>query len=275
MSTRCIQPKHLISLSAILAIAIWPSVSKAVTVSEVTWNSTTQGLNLGTTGYLNLTDNALIIQADNETDAIAAYNYAYKEVTSGVNGSPGSYEAGTPGLDSDSSVTSKPSLPSAFTDSFGITGIGVVLNDGATATPLGENDTSWSTWNGVAVNNYSVLIAFTYLGDADMSGIAQSYDVSTVLNDLDFPNSTNQTGWANGEFDYSGSVQPYDVSTVLNSLTFEADDPIVSQTNAGAALGGGAVGVPEPGTFGLAGLGLLGMLVAVGIRRRRLSMVAA
>jgi hypothetical protein len=272
MSTRCIQPKHLISLSALLAAtlasAIWPSVSKATTVSEVTWNSTTTGLNLGSTGSLNLTDNALIIQADNATDAQNAYNYAYNELKLGYNGSVWTGNDGpsdAQGIFSD--TTNYPGYPSAATDSLGLTGLGVAIN----------SNIGYSVWYGVPVNNYSVLIMFTYNGDTDLDGIIENYDVNFTVEafSLDQGSPTAETGWDNGESDYSGTVDSTDVNNVTEAYGLQGDDPVVTPSNPMFVTSGAAVSVPEPGTFALAGIAATGLLCAFGIRRRRLSTVAA
>lgn len=126
MSTRCIQRKHLLSLSAVLAVAIWPSVTQAQAPAEaqasvITWTangaSDAQGtFFLATTQYptvaawdagaasagvspgafsptgltfisgINLSNTDLIVNADTSTDALAAYSLLYQAAKAGYNG---------------------------------------------------------------------------------------------------------------------------------------------------------------------------------------------
>jgi hypothetical protein len=270
MSTRCIIRKLLLPCSAALALAMWPSLSQATTVNVLTWTDNTTGLNM-TGGSLNLENNALVIQTPDPAAALAAYNYIYGQISSGLNN--GGYAAGTPGIVSDStpSNTAHLTYPSAFTDPLGITGVGVVINDANAASPFSANDPGWSSWNGVAVNSNSVLVGFTYNGDTDMSGAVFSYDVSNAVDSYIF--SPTQGGWANGESDYTGTVDSTSVSNVIDAYIFQGQDPIVVSTNpsASAASFGGAVSVPEPSAILLGLLGMIGLAVGLGIRNRNLS----
>jgi len=282
MSTRCIIRSFVLA-SASLAIVVWPSISRATTFQTVnvltyTYGQPNGGLSLG---GLNLVNNALIINGapaagatgstalTEETQAAqAAYTYVYGLLATGASDN---WAAGNPGIASDSTGMAGPgpglAYPSAATDPNGLTGIGEVLNDGNGA-DLYNQDPSWSTWNGVKVNSNSVLVAYTWLGDNDLSGLAQGYDLGFVQNDLSFGLGG---GWVNGEYDYSGTtagefgptVQGYEIGTIQNALSFDSlmDPGWVNSTDPSGVVGSasfaGGVAVPEPSTWIMCVLGVI------------------
>ena len=115
----------------------------------------------------------------------------------------------------------------------GITALGVILNDdGSHINADGSGDPIWATWDGVAVDQYSVLVKYTFYGDTDLKGFVNNSDVGIVAANLG-----TGTGWGNGEFNYTGgTVSPTDVTEVTKSRTLEAEYGVV----------------PEPSTFILA-----------------------
>lgn len=274
MSTRCIIRKLLLSCSAALALALWPSLSRADTVSVLTWTDSTTGLNLN--GALNLTNNALIIQATDATAAQAAYTYLNSQLALGFNGSLWTGNNGpsnAQGIYSDSTPSNTNSItyPSAATDPFAITGIGIALNDGNNAN-FGGSDPAYSVFDGVAVNSNSVLVRFTYNGDTDMMGSIQPYDVNDTLVAFSLDQAfgpTFLTGWVNGDSNYAGTVTSQDVNNVLEAFSLQSTDPLVTPSNPSASAASSSfapVSVPEPGSVILALTGAIGMF---GFLRRR------
>ncbi|MBC8108103.1 MAG: PEP-CTERM sorting domain-containing protein [Anaerolineae bacterium] len=65
-------------------------------------------------------------------------------------------------------------------------------------------------FNGIAVNNSTVVVKYTYNGDTDLNGIVDFDDYSRT--DGGFNN--NRTGWLNGDFDYNGIVDFDDYSLI-------------------------------------------------------------
>jgi hypothetical protein len=63
---------------------------------------------------------------------------------------------------------------------------------------------------GESVNNSSVLVKFTYYGDADFNGQVNFDDYSRT--DAGF--STGRSGWLNGDFDGNGTVNFDDYSLI-------------------------------------------------------------
>ncbi len=314
MRTRCIIRSLLLS-SATLALVVWPSISNAATIANpdvLSWNSSGTGtLFLSTTQYptqaawnagaaaagvspgafspsgltfqsgFNVTNNDLIIQADNGTDALAAYNFLYQATKAGYNfanwsgnsnpgGTPG--PAGGVGIYSDASQTGNPTGNSAATDPQFITGIGIALND-LNTDDVFENDTGYSNWDGIAVGPNSVLVKFTYYGDTQLRGVVDQSDVNSAVIGRD----SGLPGWVNGESEFSGITHQADVNDVVIGRDSYASDPVVFPSDpvvgdallGGNAFAAGSNAVPEPSAGVLALLGLIGLIAGFSSMRSR------
>jgi hypothetical protein len=293
MSERRIIRQGILSVAATLTLLVWPNISRATTIAHVgvinNWTSSTPGLFIATVQYptptawnagaaaanvspgafaptgliftagLNLTDNDVIMDADNAVDAQAAYSFLYQAAAAGYNGgswdtSPG---AGV-GLFSDSTALN--TTQSAATDPLQITGIGVVLNDGHGANISG-NDPAYTSFDDLTVNANSVLVKFTYYGDTDLDGIVENRDINRTLGAFSSDQTvgpSDQRGWANGESDYSGTVDMHDVDLAHEAFGSQSDDAIVLPSHPTPA-------VPEAASALLAAIGAVGMIF---VRRR-------
>jgi autotransporter-associated beta strand protein len=155
-------------------------------------------------------------------------------------------------------------------------GVGVVQNNlaaagtaNATTTDATPGNEIYTSFKGRTVGLNDVLVRYTYMGDADLSGDVNSTDYSLI--DSGF--ALSLSGWLNGDFDYSGAIDATDYALIDNAFAFQtgplsseflamydlhADTFGQSYVQAFAAVQAGAV--PEPGTLGvlaLAGVGLL------------------
>ncbi len=142
-------------------------------------------------------------------------------------------------------------LTSSLADPGGYTTLGVaeateVLGIGSGDTALFGNET---------VDGTSVLVKYTYGGDANLSG---SVDVDDY-GQIDFNASTGGvlTGWYNGDFDYNG-IQNVDDYGIIDFVVNIQGPPF--PTGAGANT---VTAIPEPGGIILVALG------AILLRRRR------
>ncbi len=113
-----------------------------------------------------------------------------------------------------------------------------VIDNGA----IGGQITSLSGFNGVTTN--SVLVKFTWFGDANLDGQIDGSDYALL--DSGFTSGGALTGWVFGDFDYSGVIDGSDFALIDTGLT--------SQSGV----------LPEPGSLGLLAITTIGML-----RRRK------
>jgi T5SS/PEP-CTERM-associated repeat protein len=123
------------------------------------------------------------------------------------------------------------------------------------ALPLGP----YTTFRGEAVDDTSILMAFTRTGDANLDGLVNDDDV-TILGATYAP-GVPQPSWALGDFDYNGFVDDDDV-TLLGVFY----DPSAPPLAAAAAVSPFAA-VPEPATATLLSVTLTGWACAI-LRRR-------
>jgi hypothetical protein len=136
------------------------------------------------------------------------------------------------------------------------------------AMPLGP----LTTFHGQAVDNTSILIAYTRTGDANLDGAVNDDDVTIV--GATYAPGVAQPSWALGDFDYNGFVDDDDV-TLLGASYDPAAPPLVSAPHAAAGsalaaepaeLAAGGISeyeltaVPEPSTFLL--LSILGVALS-------------
>ncbi len=196
--------------------------------------STVTTLSINPTGKLDLNDNDLVVDNGNLATLTAQL---------------------AAGLD----------INGTYGNGFGITS-SAFANDPNFNTVLGiaaNVELGYTSFSGQTVDANDVLIKYTYYGDADLNGsVDTSTDFDLYITGLTSGGSLG--GWLYGDFDYSGTV---DSST-------DFDLYITGLTSQGSPLltaGGGSnlvQAVPEPSTFVLGGLALLGF-AGVGLRKRR------
>jgi hypothetical protein len=197
-------------------------------------------------GTLNLSSNDLIVTASTEFAALANFANVTDMVRSGFN--HGDW-LGT-------GITS--SIAGAdHAGGYQSTAVGVILNDdGSGVNPDGSGNPLWLTWDGRLVNQYSVLVKYTFFGDTLLRGFVDSSD-SLVVNG----NVGTKTGWINGEFNYTGGVVTHlDVLELNRTLTYQSRYPI------NAPVSDPPPPLPEPSSVVLVACGLL----SLGAQFRRL-----
>ncbi len=219
-------PSTLCTLIA-LAAALLPSVASATIIIPAPKDSTkfqastsvfssvniaNDGGPLGSRVYfgtLDLASSDLIVKPAPNTEANALTTFA--NITDMVrSGYDGGDWAGT-GITS--SIAAADAAGNGVTTlgfpGSGITAVGVILNDdGAHINPDGSGHPIWTTWDGTAVNQYSVLVKYTLYGDTKLKGYVNSADVGVVA--ANFGTGTN---WRMGN-----STTTVGQSTALMSL---------------------------------------------------------
>ncbi len=130
---------------------------------------------------------------------------------------------------------------------FDLTGIGVIRNSDLDVT-TGIPGSSYTSFSGQAVTPDDVLVKYTYIGDANLSG-AVSFDDYVGMDNAFFGLIPN-LGWATGDINFDNVINFDDYSKVDQAFFFQA-----------APLGHADVAaVPEPGGWLIAVLAAWGGL---------------
>jgi hypothetical protein len=124
--------------------------------------------------------------------------------------------------------------------------------------PLG----AYTTFHGAAVDNTSVLIAYTRTGDANLDGVVNDDDITIV--GATYAPGVQQASWALGDFDYNGFVDDDDV-TLLGAF-YDPSAPPLAVLPVGSSAS--VIAVPEPGTLTLAALAGLLFIASALLRPR-------
>jgi hypothetical protein len=140
-------------------------------------------------------------------------------------------------------LTSSTARANNVTQGFDLTGIGVIRNSDLDVT-TGIPGSSYTTFSGLAVTPDDILVKYTYVGDANLSG-AVSFDDYVGMDNAFFELIPN-LGWATGDINFDGTINFDDYSKVDQAFFFQ-----------GAPLSGegGVAAVPEPGTWLFAAIG--------------------
>ncbi len=117
-----------------------------------------------------------------------------------------------------------------------------------------------SDFAGQPVDTSSLLIKFTYPGDANLDGQVDITDLSALA-------TSWQTGgvWTGGDFDYSGFVDISDLALLASNWQAGVSAPGLGLEQAMSGVGFGGIAVPEPGAV----FGVFGLVGLVCQRRRR------
>jgi hypothetical protein len=105
-----------------------------------------------------------------------------------------------------------PGIGSSVAAGDGLTGLGILLNDN------GNGGAIRTEFDGQVVDENSILVKFTWNGDADLTGVVDASDYFRI--DLGFANG--RVGWANGDFDYSGTIDANDYFLIDKAFAGQA-----------------------------------------------------
>ncbi|MEX2139381.1 MAG: pentapeptide repeat-containing protein, partial [Pirellulales bacterium] len=205
----------------------------------------TGDVSIAPTATFDLTDNAAIINYSGASPVATVR----QQILAGRGGSGLGKTWNGQGITSSSAAAAQPESRS----------IGYAENS---ALPLG----SYTSFRGQAVDDTSLLMAYTRTGDANLDGIVNDDDVTIVS--ATYAPGVSQPYWALGDFDYNGFVDDDDV-TLLGVFYDPAAAPLIASA---AAHAGDVAAVPEPTTILLASTaGLLLLLIRRRVHRRHLT----
>jgi hypothetical protein len=201
--------------------------------------SVLEELSIAATSRLDLNNNDLIVRAGPDTtndvhEAIEA------EIVRAQNGQDAALITKWDGPGIASSIVRTNNLA----EGFDLTGLGVIRNFDLDVT-TGIPGSAYTTFSGQPVAVTDVLVKYTYMGDANLSG-AVSFDDYVGMDNAFFELIPN-LGWATGDINFDGLINFDDYSKVDQAFFFQ-----------GAPLNSGSVAaVPEPGTWMIVCLGFV------------------
>ena len=219
--------------------------------------SAVDNLSVNGTSRLDLNNNDLVVRAtaatknavhgDIEADIVSAQNGLDVALVTKWDG---------PGL------TSSTARMFNLAQGFDLTGIGVIRNSDLDVT-TGIPNSSYTSFSGQAVTPDDVLVKYTYIGDANLSG-AVSFDDYVGMDNAFFGLIPN-LGWATGDINFDNVINFDDYSKVDQAFFFQ-----------GAPLSGEAshVAIPEPATWLFAVLAALSAVCFAAFRRKPRSIPA-
>jgi hypothetical protein len=196
-------------------------------------------------GTLDLNDNSLILDYSGPLGNILKDVTA--QIKSGRNGKDANDQArwDGPGIITTTGRANNVALH------FDLYNLGAINNGDLDLTGIGN---SYHFFIGEPVDPSTVLVKYTYTGDADLSGVVDGDDYTYWLNGFLNLTDPRVQGWLRGDFNYDGVVDGDDYTEWLNGYLRQGPplDPLRPS---------GAAAVPEPAALWLLALGGLGLLI--------------
>jgi predicted outer membrane repeat protein len=114
----------------------------------------------------------------------------------------------------------------------GLTTLGVAEASDLLGISTGET----TTWNGHTVDATTVIVKYTYAGDANLDGVIDGGDYGVIDNFVQVPSAS---GYANGDFNYDGVVDGGDYGVIDNNIQAQGPTfPTIGSATASATLSG-------------------------------------
>ena len=200
-------------------------------------------------GLLDLSSNDMIVFGAGHVGYIAMFN----QIAQSHNGGPGAPWTNTTGITS--------SIAAAMPTT---TAVGIELNDNGSGAPL------VLSFDGQSVQDGDVLVKYTFVGDADLSGTITSSDYTLIDNGFNSQGGPSPlAGWRNGDFNYDGSINGDDYTLIDNAFNTQGSVSYAADSAGPAEMVASdtdqvAIAVPEPGAVTLLAL------MSGGLLRRRI-----
>jgi hypothetical protein len=197
----------VVTLSASAAIANLTLTGGATLTLAANGNRVlrTSSLSVSPTSKLNLNDNDLILDYAGASPIGGWNGSAYTGITGLIQSgrTPGGTWNGAGGIGT--------AMPKAIA---GLTTLGVA--EAADVLFLSGNDTA--LWGGQTVDATTVIVKYTYVGDADLNGYVDAADYGVIDNFIQFPGAS---GYFNGDFNFDGVIDAADYGHIDNSIQLQ------------------------------------------------------
>jgi hypothetical protein len=193
-----------------------------------------------TGGKLDLTDNKMIVDYTGGSPLTSVT----QQIATGR--TPAGNWAGTSGILSSNALNSS------------VFGLGVAEGSAV----LGISGAQTDTWGGQSVDATSVLVAYTYVGDANLSGEINADDYALIDFYSQIP---GENGYSHGDFNYDGSINADDYASIDFNVMAQGDPLFAAPLGVSQPMSLQAV--PEPSTLSFFAVGA----IALCARRRKTS----
>ncbi len=164
------------------------------------------------------------------------------ELSTGRNGGNGAAWTGTVGITSSSAAATSSN-----------TALGVEVNDD------GSGHALVSSFDGVPVSDGDILVKYTFVGDADLSGNIDATDYTMIDNGF----AKSLAGWNNGDFNYDGVINGDDYTLIDNAFNTQGSVSFAAITVEPTETIAATASVPEPVNL------VVMAFAAIGLRSRR------
>jgi hypothetical protein len=185
------------------------------------------------TGKLDITNNALVLQTSGPADKSAKIPALRNQIASGEN-------SGVDGPWTGVGITSSS-----------------IATDPNTSFALADNaDLHYTSFRGQAVNDASLILAQAVIGDANLDGLVNAFDLNLLATHWLQPAGAL---WSAGDFTRDGKVDAFDLNALASHWQFVSGN-LAATLSQFPQFSADAAPVPEPATVSLltiAGLALL------------------
>ncbi|HYO11208.1 MAG TPA: PEP-CTERM sorting domain-containing protein [Tepidisphaeraceae bacterium] len=220
---------------------------KVLSNGTATGTSKVNALIMGGGATLDVTNNDVII--DYAGGASSPLGGLLAKIQAGRDGGTWAGAAG---------ITSSTAAAAATTPAGGRTAVAIA----EASDVLGLSGAQTAAWSGQTVDASSVLLKYTWAGDADLNGKINGDDYFRIDSNINAPGAS---GWSSGDFDYNGRIDGDDYFLIDSNMA--APGATLSQPMTDSLPAGGVAGVsavPEPATAALLAAGSAALL----LRRR-------
>jgi hypothetical protein len=133
----------------------------------------------------------------------------------------------------------------AHADTSHLTAVGAILNNNGSGGQIYGSGTALGLFDGDNPATTSVLLRYTYFGDANLDGQVDGSDYTRIDNGF----LLQLTGWYNGDFNYDGVVNGSDYTLIDNAFNMQGPNLVTTPGATPGALGSQGVTAADVAAF--------------------------